>query len=268
MAILKLKKRKSEEQEEINHAINPIFFDSQSEIGVLLLHSFTGCPTIFHPLADFLRAQGFTVYAPLVAGHGTSYKDLEKVTKEDWQNSVEEAYIFLRSKVKHVFIVGDSFGGNLAYDLAHRHQDICGVISMSSPITLRWHWLIKFRTMLYGWSKSYYKKPKRHHHPHHESYDIIPIKSLREFLSFIEERTMKHLNEVKVPALIIHAPFDPVIHPCSANYIFEHLGSVKKELLWFESSLHGLLDDTKHDELLQIVSNFIHDTAKDCSMHQ
>lgn len=40
-------------------------------VGVLLLHGFTGSPASMRPWAHFLHQRGFTVRVPLIPGHGT-----------------------------------------------------------------------------------------------------------------------------------------------------------------------------------------------------
>ena len=41
------------------------------DIGVLLVHGFTGSPSSMRPWAEYLNQKGFTVRVPLLPGHGT-----------------------------------------------------------------------------------------------------------------------------------------------------------------------------------------------------
>jgi len=56
----------------------------------ILIHGFTSSPHDLLELAQFLASKDITVKAPLLAGHGRTWQDLEKCTCYDWWNSVNE----------------------------------------------------------------------------------------------------------------------------------------------------------------------------------
>lgn len=241
----------------------PFFIDKKAKIGILLIHGFTSTPYQFKDFGKFLTDKGFTVYAPLVAGHGTSPEDLMNTTMEDWKASVREAYATLKKRVHRVVIVGNSFGGNLAFYLARTLKDPpAGIISLGTPITLRSQWLIRVRLSVYGWTKTYYYKDRRIYRIDYTdmvdeiTYPVIPIKSLREFFKFIKTETIPNLENVHVPTLITHAEIDPVVHPKSALYIHQHISSPYKMIYWFQSYHHGVTND-KHQELFMKAYEFI-----------
>lgn len=242
----------------------PFFIDKKSKVGILLLHGFTGTPYQFKELGRYLANKGLTVYAPLIAGHGTSPEDLINTTTEDWQKSVREAYNRLEKRTQRIVIVGNSFGGNLALYIAGQNPgSLAGVVSLGTPVHLRFHKFIKLRLFLYGWAKKYYRKPKRVYKIDYTdmideiTYPVIPVKSLREFLKFLKKETIPNLNKVKAPALIMHANIDPVVSPESASYIYEHLGSSYKKIYWFDSGEHVVTNDARRQELYQRAYNFI-----------
>ena len=241
----------------------PFFIDKKAKIGILLIHGFTSTPHQFKDLGKFLASKGFTVYAPLVAGHGTSPEDLMNTTMEDWKESVEEAYATLRKRVHKVVIVGNSFGGNLAFYLARvLEEPPAGIISLGTPIMLRAQWLIHVRYYVYGWTKTYYYKVRRIYGIDYTdmadeiTYPVVPLKSLREFFKFIKIETIPNLQNVYVPILIAHADIDPVVHPKSALYIHQHISSPYKMIFWFRSHYHGVAND-KHQELFMKAYEFI-----------
>jgi len=247
----------------------PIFYDKGSKTGVLLLHGFTSTPYQFKDLAKYLADKGLTVYAPLIAGHGTSPEDLIKTTPKDWKKSVKEAYLDLKKKTEKVFVVGNSFGGNLAFSLARDlDNSLPGIVSLGTPIFLRFQSFIKARLYLYGWAKKYYRKPQRIYKADYTdmmdeiTYPLIPIKSLRDFLDFLREETIPNLKKIRVPTLIIHANVDPVANPKSALYIYENLGSSHKFIYWVESSHHVVFNDQRKEELFRRIYNFIQDLNK------
>lgn len=236
----------------------PIFIDKKSKIGVLMLHGFTSTPHQFKELSKHLADKGFTVYVPLIAGHGTSPKDLIKTTPKDWVKSVMDAYLRLKKITQKIIVIGNSFGGNLAFWLAKKiDNEPIGIISLGAPVFLRFHRLIMLRYYLYGRFKKYYHKPPQIYKTDYTdmmdeiTYPVIPIKSLKEFLDFIKEETVPNLKKIKVPTLVVHSNFDPVIHPKSATYIYENLGSSFKKIYWFSSNHHVITRDKRFSELFQ-----------------
>ncbi len=225
----------------------PILIDNKSDIGVLMLHGFTSAPGQFKELAEFLSARNFTVYAPAMAGHGTSPDDLIATTPQNWKESIKNAYTELRKKVKKVIIIGNSFGSNMGFWLIKEtNNEPAGIISLGAPIYLKWHRVIKFRLATYGRFKKFYHKPKRIYKTDYTdmndevSYSAMPTKSIREFIGFIEQETRANLDKVKVPILIANANGDNVIDKKSAAFIYSNIGSARKEVFWFPGNEHGI----------------------------
>jgi len=77
-------------------------------IGVLLAHGFTATAAEVRPLATRLHAQDYSVAAPLLPGHYTHPDDLNRVKRQDWTRSVENAYSELKSLCKKVIVGGES----------------------------------------------------------------------------------------------------------------------------------------------------------------
>ena len=170
----------------------PIFIDKKSKIGVLMLHGFSSTPDQFKELSLFFSEKGFTVYAPLITGHGTSPEDLRQTTSNDWTVSVRSAYIKLREKSEKIFFIGNSFGSNLALWLIKEfNNEPIGVVTLAAPIFLKNHLFILLRLYSYGLFKTYYHKPPRLYGTDNidmedeVTYSFIPIRSLRYFLNFI-----------------------------------------------------------------------------------
>jgi carboxylesterase len=182
-----------------------------------------------------------------MAGHGTTPEDLIRNSAEDWKKSIKRAYIELRKRVKKIIIIGNSFGSNLGFWLIKEtNNEPIGIVSLGAPIFLRWHKVIKFRLNTYGRWQKYYRKPRRIYKADYTdmndevSYPLMPVKSIKEFMGFIENETMPNLDKVKVPVLIANADGDTVIHKNSAEYIYSNIGSPRKEVFWFNSNQHGV----------------------------
>ena len=79
------------------------------------------------PMGEYLAARGFTVSAPLLAGHGTTPGDMARATWQDWYESVQIAHRQLSQCCAEVFVAGFSLGSLLAVHLAVRY-DVAGLV--------------------------------------------------------------------------------------------------------------------------------------------
>ncbi len=242
----------------------PIFINKNSDIGILMIHGFTSTPNEFKEMSAYFSNKGYTVYAPLIAGHGTEADDLLKTTYVDWMASAEAAYDYLKQYSKKIIIVGNSFGANLGFWLIEKyHNEVLGIVTLDAPIFLKNHFLAMLRLNSYGLFKKYYRKSARVYETDYidgmdeVTYPIIPIKSLREFLRFIKQETIPHLKSITVPILITHAKADPVIHSNSALYIYDHVSSPIKKIHWFITNSHGFTVEGKRIEVFHTIFNFI-----------
>ncbi len=86
--------------------------------GVLLLHGFTSTPqSVRHVGYELHMRTGFTITAPLLAGHGTSPEDLARTGHRDWIASAEAALHALQQRASRVIVAGLSLGGTIALNL-------------------------------------------------------------------------------------------------------------------------------------------------------
>jgi len=111
------------------------FYFEGSDTACLLIHGFTGTPQNLRPLGDFLARRGLTVYAPRLAGHGTSVDEFEQTGPSDWIATVEDGLEQLKRTCSSVFAIGISMGGTLALHLgATRGADVAGIGCINGPV--------------------------------------------------------------------------------------------------------------------------------------
>src|ERR1700712_3791468 len=79
---------------------------SSADVGVLVLHGFTGNPQSMRPLAEAFAAVGFTVSLPLLPGHGTQVEDMLATRWTDWSAAAEDAYQWLAARCRTVIVPG------------------------------------------------------------------------------------------------------------------------------------------------------------------
>ena len=103
--------------------------------GVLLIHGFCGSARQMRFLAEGLNAAGYTVRAPLLPGHGSTVRKMQKSTFREWHDCVRAAYAGLREECRSVAVAGHSMGGVLALLLAEEYP-VDAVITLSAPMHL------------------------------------------------------------------------------------------------------------------------------------
>ncbi|MCB0111326.1 MAG: alpha/beta fold hydrolase, partial [Caldilineaceae bacterium] len=105
------------------------FYLTGGEVGILLIHGFTGSASEFALLGPYLHERGLTVAAPLLPGHGTTPADLNQTRRQDWVDHAEQALLDLQTDCRVVFVAGLSMGALIAFALATRHPELAGVIA-------------------------------------------------------------------------------------------------------------------------------------------
>jgi carboxylesterase len=233
------------------------FFYPGGKTGILLIHGFTGTPSELRPMGQYFKDRGYTVHAPLLAGHGTSPEEMEQTGWRDWWQSAVDAYDRMRAEpLEKLYVAGLSMGGCLSLALAAQ-KPVDGVIPMCAPIYIRDRRAFLARVVAPFYR---YKKRSSHRDPHIEAhlcpYDLTPVRCVAELTRLIRH-VKSMLADVKVPALIVQAGKDELILEKSADYIYEHISSTDKEISWYERSTHIITVDRERNELFKEIEQFI-----------
>ncbi len=215
--------------------------------GVLLAHGFSASPGEVMPLAKTLNGHGFTVYVVRLRGHGTSPYDLQQRAWQDWYDSVQRGYAYLKTISDVQFAGGMSTGGSLSLYLAAHEPDLQGVFAVGAPIKLtsRTIHLAPIVKTLRGFVSSNPGNP-------YTNYAAFPVHALQELLSFISAYT-KVLPDITAPAFIVQARGDTTVRPESAQVIYDELGSEVKHLVWKDIDQHVIVSDAfpeVHDNIV------------------
>jgi carboxylesterase len=236
---------------------------------VLCLHGFTGTPYEVAPLARALGTAGYTVSAPLLAGHGTTAAALAATRWGDWLASAEAAFDHLSSTCDGgpVAVAGFSMGGLLALHLC-RTRPVAALVLMSVPLRLpAWQTaVLRGFARLPGFLRRNRLATLRKHdgsdvtdeHVRDENPSLteMPLAGLAELVD-LAETTRRDLSTISVPALVAHGERDKTI-PQSAS--FELAGSLAGqtvERLWLPRSGHLIAVDVERGKLCETVVRFL-----------
>jgi carboxylesterase len=251
--------------------INPIFLTGTNKHAVLLVHGFTATPDCMRPLAHHLNMQGYTIQAPLLAGHGHTIKQLAQTRWEDWYATVFECFKQLRQSHEKVFVAGLSLGGLLTLKLTLDFpRDISAIALLATPIRLaKWiEWSVFAVT--HSPAIYFYNTQKKKHGPdirdpeakrNFFNLDAMPLTCVQSIID-LQHHLRKRLPEIKTPALLMHAKMDSTAPYASMNEIASLLKSRLCETVTLENSYHILTLDFDKDLVIDHVTSFFSKIAK------
>ncbi len=240
------------------HLEGESFFWKAGPTGVLLIHGFTATTSEVRPLAEFLYEHGYTVAGPLLPGHGSSVQELGRCRWRDWSDAVEATYRDLVAVCERVFVGGESMGGLLALYLAEHHPELCGVMSYAAALDYaapesRWlsRLLAPFVPVI----------DKGHEPPDvgdrlWQGYNQRSLPAVNQ-LTALQQEVRHHLNQITIPILIVQGKRDASVSPSAAQWLYERVAAVDKELHWFDDAPHVILLSAARRAVESLTLHFI-----------
>lgn len=240
----------------------PFRLDGGTGDGVLLLHGWTGSPAHLRHLGAALAGDGYTVVAPLLAGHGTRIEDMAATGWRDWVRSATEAGIELAAEVERLHLVGLSMGGVISLLLAPT-LDAASVTTINAP-QLVWDRRARLAGLYRGSQRIELGDPPVPAPPemrkYQQQYNGTPIGTVAELGDLIRAAG-RSLDRVECPALIIQSKTDETVNPKSAEVIYDGIRSPDKGLVWLENSRHVAVLDDERDVIKEAVLEHLHNVS-------
>lgn len=253
------------------------FLEGTNGLGVVLVHGLTGAPAEMRLVARQFHRRGFSVYAPLLAGHGETAAVLRRSRWQDWLDSVETGSAWLGARTDAVFAAGICVGGKLAMMAAYRNADRIRAVGVYSPCFNYDGWDVPRHYALIsphiGWI-SHIPFLDRLNFRETASLGIKDARMRRMVAGMTGEgmldsfpgrglvemyrlgRALKsHLPEIRTPTLIMHSREDDLSGPAHAEYIAAHLGG-RRELHWLDDSYHMIHVDRQHRQVADLTADF------------
>lgn len=251
------------------HNKNPIkimkgaesYYSKKGKTGALLLHGFTSSPKEFEELGKILTKKNITVYTPLLPGHGTSPERLVVTKYYQWIEAVDEAIKVLEKTCNKIYLIGNSFGGNLALVSSNKSKKIKGIVTLGTPIHFKREKINRFfvipilkRIKLF--QKKKYKKGIKNINKKRVCYNSIPLISLGHLLKVIK-LSKKSIKNIKKPLLIVQTKNDTVVDKSSGKYILNNSKSKTKKLVTIPESYHVFILDKHRKKAYEEILKFI-----------
>ncbi len=244
----------------------PFTFAGSGEIGVLLIHGFTGSPAEMKPLGAHLASLGISSTGVLLSNHGTHPADLLGCRYQCWMADAEAGLEDLLAANRRVFLAGLSMGGTIALNIAARRADdprIAGLIALCAPLQLV-DWRLGLLPILahlirwQAWGKPDIKDQSAW--DRHVGYRRFRPASLVPLLRLMSD-TRPLLPMIRQPLLIVQAREDNTIPPTNAELIASEVGSRDKRIVWLDNCYHVVTLDYAAPTVNAEVARFIAERA-------
>jgi len=252
------------------------FYHTGGPTGVLMVHGFTGSAYVFEELALRLNNEGYTTYACLLRGHGTTPEDMETVSTEEWVASAVDAYDKLQQSCSQIVVIGASFGGLIAASLSLK-RTLAGLIMVGTPLELEYQGIMRLGAIVFPLlGKRFYEKGSTRIGINYyekggndfegddgvfaggnHSYRKVPVRSMRQLLAYLDQVPKHILPEVTAPALVFQSRDDGLIKTHSGERILKILGSTDKQMVWINHPHHHLRQLLAEPDVYRAITDFL-----------
>jgi carboxylesterase len=227
-------------------------------VGAVLCHGLTGMPGSLRDWGTALADAGLTVRIPRLPGHGTTWKDANKTTWQDWYAELERHFDDVRSRCEQVFVMGLSMGGTVTLRLAEqRGADIAGVVVVNpSLFTTRKDAKLLPLLRLFVPSFPPVGNDIKKAGVVEPAYDKLPVKAAYQ-LALLWKLTNADLAKVTQPLLVFTSRDDHVVEPANSTHLMDTAGSTDKRQVVLENSYHVATMDNDLPRIVDETLSFI-----------
>jgi carboxylesterase len=237
-----------------------------SDVGVLVLHGFTGNPSSMTYQARAFAAAGLHVEQPRLPGHGTTLADMQTTDWSDWSGEAAAAYDRLAERVQRIVVIGLSMGGTLTLwtGLQRLGDDrLRGLICVNAATKPQPPEVVEMIEGLLDDGVdvspaigSDIADPDAAE----IAYEGTPLKQLVSLTKDGLEPIADRYGELRVPILIFSSPDDHVVTPDNSTHLRDTAGG-DVEFVTLERSFHVATQDFDKDVINERSLAFIERVA-------
>ncbi len=227
------------------------FAHDGSDVGVLLVHGFTGSPVGMRPWGQQLADAGYSVRVPRLPGHGTTWQEMNRTRWEDWYAEVERSFAELSTRCSNVVAGGLSMGGTLVTRLAEDHGPAVSGLVLVNPaykvedVRLKALPVLKYLVPSLGGISNDIKKPGQDE----GAYDRTPLKALHSQVGGWAQ-VVRDLPTVTQPILLLRSREDHVVPASSSALLLSRVSSTDVTEIVLTDSYHVATLDNDAERIL------------------
>lgn len=236
---------------------------------VILIHGYPESPYNIQLLGEYLAANDFHVFGPLLPGFGKDYEYLHKHSDwREWIKAIDDLIEEIKAKgSQNIFISGISMGGFITLYSAINHPEIKAIASMCGPVYVKGalKYIVPIVRIFTKYVKSaeigeeYVMDPEVQQDPIllelNKRHNKVVLKGVSSELKLMK-MVKKNLKRITQPILICQGRKDKTVPPETPQYIYDHVSSQDKTIKWYENSGHVLTLDYDKDKLFEDIATF------------
>jgi len=232
---------------------------------VLLIHGFGDSPDTLRFLAADLHARGFSVYAPLLPGHGRTLEAFRASAGGTWLNAARDAYANIAARYERVGVVGLSMGGALAALVAVDQPQVAALVLLApyieTPRRLRWFAQVAPAAgVVMPYVGRGVSNPRSIRDPEERARSLGYGASTPRLLADLEAlatAARSVLGRLRAPTLYVQSREDNRLTMKAADETFAAIGSPVKRLEWVSGSGHVITVDYARDRVAELVGSWM-----------
>ena len=222
---------------------------TNKDTAVVVIHGFTVSPDYMRDIAKDINDCGYTVYAPMLAGHGVDEEYFKTASYKDWmQNACDSVQLLKDKGYRKVIALGHSMGGLLSLYLA-QEKLVDAVISLAAPYHItRYKKVLFFTTFC---KNRFTAMGGNDYRDGYFRYHSASGKSIGQLVKAIHLIRKNH-DKIECPAFIVNATNDKTVVPVSGGIIYNKISSSEKHYMDIDTE-HQCTIEHRHKYMPQVL---------------
>ena len=233
--------------------------EGTTDVGVLVLHGFTGNPSSMRGVAEAMVALGHHVEMPRLPGHGTTIVDMLDTTWADWTREVAAAHGRLAERTDRIVVIGLSMGGSLTLWAGLNLPNVAGLVCINPATIAQPAAVLEMITEMVAEGTEVapaiggdIADPDQTE----IAYDGLPLRPMLSFMHDGLTPITDRYGELTMPLLLITSRHDHVVEPVNSEHLAVNYGG-DVEHVWLERSYHVATQDYDRDDINERVLRFV-----------
>jgi carboxylesterase len=233
------------------------------EGAVLLLHGYNDSPQSVASVAATFHARGWTVWAPLLPGHGRTLQAFARSGAAQWLDGARRELADLRATHSSVAVAGLSMGGAIAFVLAAEDPQVAAVVAFAPYLDVSWPLrLLEVVAPIATLGARYLSSGgSRSVHDRAAGERMIAYRRstprLLVQLDHVARLAFRSLPRVQTRVLVVQSREDNRIPVRAALRAYARIGSKDKALHWVTGSGHVVTVDYGHTSIEQFAADWL-----------
>lgn len=249
------------DKSKIDKRASSVNIKSNSKREFFLLHGYTGSPTDFNELGEYLNKRfNANVRIIRLKGHGKTIGNLDNLNYDDFLLQADKELRKDLNKGREIIVGGTSIGSLIALQLSAKYP-VKGVLSISTPYKERLGARIVsfFEPIIF---KKHWKKiPPEYGRELRKNafYYDVSLRGLK-IIKQARKKINKVLDKISAPCLFVHVESDRIFHSIGVEILKKRISSRRVKSYLFKAkdrASHNPFYSPQHKNLYKVMGDFV-----------